>query len=148
MESVMNFLAENYIWFFVAAGVLLFALIGFAIDSKRKSKSEFKGESIDSKEEVKTEVPTETIDLSADVQKASAEVEKEVEKEPVEELDFGMSDSIKDVEETTSFETPTIEETPVNPELEETNNTISFGEIPSISKDEFAEANTEESNNN
>ena len=44
MESVMNFLADNYIWFFVAAGVLLFALIGFIIDSKRKKKNEFKGD--------------------------------------------------------------------------------------------------------
>ena len=44
MDSVMNFLADNYIWFFVAAGVLLFALIGFIIDSKKKQKSEFKGD--------------------------------------------------------------------------------------------------------
>lgn len=47
MENVMNFLADNYIWFFVAAGVLFFALIGFIIESKKKTKSEFKGESID-----------------------------------------------------------------------------------------------------
>lgn len=58
MDSVMNFLADNYIWFFVASGVLLFALIGFIIDSKKKKKNEFKGESI---EENKTEVPTEVV---------------------------------------------------------------------------------------
>lgn len=51
MDSVMNFLADNYIWFFVAAGVLLFALIGFIIDSKKKQKSEFKGESIEENKE-------------------------------------------------------------------------------------------------
>lgn len=47
MESVMNFLADNYVWFFVAAGVLCFALIGFIIESRKKQKSEFKGESIE-----------------------------------------------------------------------------------------------------
>jgi len=52
MENVMNFLADNYIWFFVAAGVLFFALIGFIIESRKKQKNEFKGESI---EETKTE---------------------------------------------------------------------------------------------
>ena len=45
MESVMNFLADNYIWFFVAAGILCFALIGFIIESRKKQKNEFKGES-------------------------------------------------------------------------------------------------------
>ncbi len=47
MESVMNFLADYYIWFFVAAGILCFALIGFIIESRKKQKSEFKGESIE-----------------------------------------------------------------------------------------------------
>lgn len=47
MESVMNFLADNYIWFFVAAGILCFALIGFIIESRKKQKNEFKGESIE-----------------------------------------------------------------------------------------------------
>ncbi len=47
MESVMNFLADYYIAFFVAAGVLCFALIGFIIESRKKRKNEFKGESIE-----------------------------------------------------------------------------------------------------
>ncbi len=47
MESVINFLADYYIWFFVAAGVLCFALIGFIIESKKKNKNTFKGESIE-----------------------------------------------------------------------------------------------------
>ncbi len=47
MESVMNFLSKYYIWFFVAAGVLLLALIGFIIESKKKNKNEFKAEEID-----------------------------------------------------------------------------------------------------
>ena len=44
MENVMNFLADNYIWFFVAAGILCFALIGFIIESRKKQKNEFKGD--------------------------------------------------------------------------------------------------------
>lgn len=46
MESVMNFLADYYIWFFVGALVLCFALIGFIIDARKKKKNEFKGEAI------------------------------------------------------------------------------------------------------
>ena len=46
MENVMNFLAENYIYFFVAAGILLFALLGFLVDSKKKKDKEFKGEEV------------------------------------------------------------------------------------------------------
>lgn len=55
MESIMNFLADNYIWFFVAAGILCFALIGFIIESRKKQKNEFKGESIE-KTESNTEI--------------------------------------------------------------------------------------------
>ncbi len=46
MESVMNFLADYYIWFFIGALVLCFALIGFIIDARKKKKNEFKGEAI------------------------------------------------------------------------------------------------------
>lgn len=52
MESVMNFLAEYYIWFFVAAIILCFALIGFIIDSKKKQKGEVKNNTLDSTPEV------------------------------------------------------------------------------------------------
>ncbi len=38
MENILEFLENNYIWFLVAAVVLLFALIGFIVDSKRKQK--------------------------------------------------------------------------------------------------------------
>lgn len=38
MENVLDFLANNYIWFLIAAVVLAFALVGFIIDSKRKEK--------------------------------------------------------------------------------------------------------------
>ena len=66
MESVINFLADYYIWFFVAAGVLCFALVGFIIESKKKDKNTFKGESISTNEQpvpstpVENAMPTET----------------------------------------------------------------------------------------
>ena len=43
---MLDFLSENYIWFFVAAVVLLFALIGFIVEGKKKKNKEFKGESV------------------------------------------------------------------------------------------------------
>ncbi len=40
MESIMNFLADNYKWFMIAAGVLLVALIGFLVMGKKKKGNE------------------------------------------------------------------------------------------------------------
>ena len=60
MDSVMNFLADYYIWFFVAALLLSFALIGFIIDTKKKQKNEFKGESIETTNNAPTSTPTST----------------------------------------------------------------------------------------
>lgn len=40
MDKVLSFLADYYIWFMVAAGILLFALIGFIVDGKKKKKKE------------------------------------------------------------------------------------------------------------
>lgn len=63
MESVMNFLAEYYIWFFVAAIVLCFALIGFIIDSKKKQKGEVKNNTLDSTPEISIPVNN-TMDMN------------------------------------------------------------------------------------
>ncbi len=43
---MLDFLSENYIWFFVGAIVLLFALIGFIVEGKKKKNKEFKGQSV------------------------------------------------------------------------------------------------------
>ncbi len=40
MDKVLDFLANNYIYFLIAAGVLVLALIGFIFDSKKKNKEE------------------------------------------------------------------------------------------------------------
>lgn len=63
MESVMNFLAEYYIWIFVAAIVLCFALIGFIIDSKKKQKGEVKNNTLDSTPEMSIPVNN-TMDMN------------------------------------------------------------------------------------
>ena len=59
----MNFLAEYYIWFFVAAIVLCFALIGFIIDSKKKQKGEVKNNTLDSTPEMSIPVNN-TMDMN------------------------------------------------------------------------------------
>ncbi len=38
MDDLLNFLADNYKWFMIAAGVLLFALFGFLMDGRKKKK--------------------------------------------------------------------------------------------------------------
>ncbi len=40
MESILSFLADYYLYFLIGAVVLLFALIGFAVDGKKKKKEE------------------------------------------------------------------------------------------------------------
>ena len=38
MDTVLNFLADHYLWFMIGAGFLLLALIGFIVDGKKKKK--------------------------------------------------------------------------------------------------------------
>lgn len=40
MDSILSFLADNYKYFMIAAVILLFALIGFIVDGKKKKKNE------------------------------------------------------------------------------------------------------------
>ncbi len=40
MEKFLDFLAGNYIYFLIAAGILFFALIGFIVDLRKRNKSE------------------------------------------------------------------------------------------------------------
>lgn len=89
MESVINFLADYYIWFFVAAGVLCFALVGFIIESKKKDKNTFKGESISTNEQpvpstpVENAVPTETASVTNEPQPELAEPVQPTPAEPI-----------------------------------------------------------------
>lgn len=38
MENFTEFLVNNYVWFLVGTGVLVFALIGYLVDTKQKKK--------------------------------------------------------------------------------------------------------------
>ncbi len=42
-ETIMNFLADNYKWFMVGAGVLLLALVGFAVGGRKKKENNDNG---------------------------------------------------------------------------------------------------------
>ena len=89
MESEINFLADYYIWFFVAAGVLCFALVGFIVESKKKDKNTFKGESISTNEQpvpstpVENAVPTETASVTNEPQPELAETVQPTPAEPI-----------------------------------------------------------------
>ncbi len=136
MENVMNFLAENYIWFFVAAGVLLFALVGFLIEGKNKNKSEVKGESINASEPVAPAAPVkeesneEILDFESNVPN-------------LEEVVIANPENVENINvesapapETVAFETPTLEETPVNPELEAANTQVAEAKLEEINPEQ------------
>lgn len=112
MESVMIFLSENYLYFFLAAIILCFALIGFLIDSKRKKNSEFKGESI---------VETNTPSVEAPVEAPAVQT---VQNEPAE-----MVTPTEVVMEPTNLETApqTLGEVAVDNSLD---NTMEINDIP------------------
>lgn len=126
MEKILDFLSENYIWFFVAAGVLLFALIGYIVQSKKKDVK---------KEENLTEVPsTETV--VADIPNVETpqvepimvneQVSPEVVAEPTSVNDIPLEISEVQPEITPSVvETPEVIETidlgPVEPVVSEVN---------------------------
>lgn len=40
MDTLLNFLADHYLWFMIGAGFLLLALIGFMADGRKKKKAE------------------------------------------------------------------------------------------------------------
>lgn len=112
MESVMDFLASYYIGFFIAAGILSFALIGFIIESKRKQKNDFKGEEVDENKDKIESTPVvsnenvnvlgNTVDMNGDVN-----IKEE-------------TNNLPDIE--------TVNEMPINNELEEINenNNVEF----------------------
>jgi len=53
MENIIEFIGNNYAWFLTATIILLFALIGYIVDSKRNKNDLLK----------KTEIEIEEIDM-------------------------------------------------------------------------------------
>ena len=151
MESVINFLADYYIWFFVAAGVLCFALIGFIVESKKKDKNTFKGESIETSNIPNEPVITgDTVNMegSAPLNEASQDITPTVEETPVEPT----NNEIPKIEETTTMEdTMEINDIPLK---EEDKTPIEFysnpvvNEQPVVNEIPNTEMNTNTTNTN
>lgn len=140
MESVINFLADYYIWFFVAAIVLCFALVGFIIESKKKGKSKDKLESVtdnivvggapvDMKGETTLEEASQELTDNMKVEEPTLEELTPLEETPIEDTmeinDIPLKEEVKIpselyTEPITTNETPVIEEIPL-----ENNNQIS-----------------------
>ena len=72
MDAFTNFLANNYVWFFIISLILIFALIGYLVDSKEiKSGKKIKKQ----KEELKV-VDFSTIDQSKSLSQSIKEENK------------------------------------------------------------------------
>lgn len=150
MESVINFLAEYYIWFFVAAIVLCFALVGFIIESKKKGKEKGKIESVpedmviggdpvdmagetnlsmaskELTESLKEEEPT-LEDITPDNETVVTEDTMEINDIPLKE-ETKIPSEFYNESETQVNETPVIEEIP----LENTTNNTSNEELETL----------------
>lgn len=68
MEKFLDFLASNYIYFLIAAGILFFALIGFIVDLKRRNKSEE-----ESSVTPEVEVPIQPVEENVEINNVSVE---------------------------------------------------------------------------
>lgn len=129
MESVMNFLAENYIWFFVAAGVLCFALIGFILDSRKKKNNEVEEVAPlnqNAFEETISNEPAQNIETSESNESNEMPVEKDESinmnepsslEDTLEINDIPLNNEKVDSYKEPRMEEPVIESVPVNPDL-------------------------------
>ena len=63
MESILNFLADNYLYFMIGSVVLLFALIGFAVDGKKKKKDD-----VNPMNQMPNNMPTQNVQGTPEVQ--------------------------------------------------------------------------------
>ena len=128
MDEFLTFLSNYYIWFLVAAGVFLFALVGLIIESSKKHKKDKENTDND---EVGT-VESFRSGASQEDSSASKDNNKEIsynnESSPI--LDLGVTPSLED--NRSSIETPSIE---TSNEVSDTNSldatSISF-ETPSF----------------
>ena len=121
MDSILNFLADNYIWFLVGGAVLLVALIGFLVDGKKHKKEE---SNIQETTNAPLEMNTNQIPTNQEPNVVNNEIQEPMivsENEQVQ--DFGS------VEPTLTFDTPANEvNEPVIPESTNLNGESSIGE--------------------
>lgn len=58
MEKILGFLADNYLWFMIGAGVLLLALIGFVVNGRKEKKNNDNNASLPGQDAQPAVVPT------------------------------------------------------------------------------------------
>ncbi len=67
MQSIIDFLVNNYLWFIIIALILVFALIGYLVDTSERKNKEEDIESIEEKpieEPIKANEPVESINMN------------------------------------------------------------------------------------
>jgi len=77
MQTFIDFLVNNYLWFIIIALILVFALIGYLVDTSEKAKAQ---------EDLENE----------DLKEAVEEPMKEA--EPIESLNMDMGEGIQELE--------------------------------------------------
>ena len=121
MDSILNFLADNYIWFLIGGAVLLVALIGFLVDGKKHKKGE-------SNTQETTNAPLETNTNQIPTNQESNVVNNEVQ-EPMVVSENEQVQDFGSVEPTLTFDTPANEvNEPVISESTNLNGESSIGE--------------------
>lgn len=121
MDSFLTFLSNNYLWFLIAAGVFLFALIGLIIESSKKRKKggndviesvdkpveSFRNENVEPVAEItETPVVPETIPEVAPEVAVEAPVETEITPEVVTETPV---ETVQPINEFSAVQEPTFE---------------------------------------
>ena len=142
MENILSFLADNYLYFMIGAVVLLFALIGFAVDGRKKKK--------DDRVEMNpaNTMPNQGVQFGQNPTAAQTTVPNQV--PPVQpELNNGMSTGFDQFAPTNSNgQTQVMPETTV-PEQQANEETLSFGPISTDSDESiFTEPPVVDNSNN
>ncbi len=80
MQTFIDFLVNNYLWFIIIALILVFALIGYLVDTSEKAKAQENLENEELKEAsveepIKNAEPLESLNM--DIGKGIQELEKE-----------------------------------------------------------------------
>lgn len=131
MENILDFLSKNYIWFFVGAVILIFALIGFIVQGKKNNKKkEFKGESIPNEEAVANSGSMEINDIPVE--------QSPLETEPTQEQ---SSEKIEFYSEAPTM--PPIEEAKPEPITEPVHDLNNFETVPTFEPEPISEPTVE-----
>ncbi len=123
MDKLLNFLADNYVYFMIGAVILLFALIGFFVDGKRKKKKAMEAETQNVGMQSVASQPTNEVPTNVNVEPnafVNTPVQPQEEKLVIEEPSLNRTtnleeeiNQINNQEPSLNFATPTNESVPV-----------------------------------